>query len=85
MAQRHALVDLTRRVEWPHQRRLEARRWLRVDLRHSAKKKTVFGASDLLVVEEGVAPSAFNVEVASSDEEVDGGDGASVGGGQFDE
>ena len=37
--------------------RLEARRWLRVDLRHSAKK-TVFGASDLLVVEGGAAPSA---------------------------
>ena len=34
----------------------------------------VFEASDLLVVEEGVAPSAFNVDVASSDEEVDGGD-----------
>ena len=58
--------------------------WISVN----AKKKTfeyglVFEASDLLVVEEGVAPSAFNVEVASSDEEVDGGDGASVGGGQF--
>ena len=55
----------------------------------NAKKKTfeyglVFEASDLLVVEEGAAPSAFNVEVASSDEEVDGGDGASVGDGQFD-
>ena len=44
----------------------------------------VFEASDLLVVEEGDTPSAFNVEVASSDEEADG-DGASVGGGQFDE
>ena len=53
----------------------------------NAKKKTfeyglVFEASDLLVVEEGDTPSAFNVEVASSDEEADG-DGASVGGGQF--
>ena len=59
--------------------------WISVN----AKKKTfeyglVFEASDLLVVEEGAAPSAFNVEVASSDEEVDGGDGASVGDGQFD-
>ena len=50
----------------------------------NAKKKTfeyglVFEASDLLVVEEGAAPSAFNVEVASSDEEADGDDGASVG------
>ena len=58
--------------------------WISVN----AKKRTfeyglVFEASDLLVVEEGAAPSAFNVEVASSDEEVDGGDGASVGGGQF--
>ena len=57
--------------------------WISVN----AKKKTfeyglVFEASDLLVVEEGAAPSAFNVEVASSDEEADG-DGASVGGGQF--
>ena len=56
----------------------------------NAKKKTfeyglVFEASDLLVVEEGAAPSAFNVEVASSDEEADGGDGASVDGGQFDD
>ena len=60
--------------------------WISVN----AKKKTfeyglVFEASDLLVVEEGDTPSAFNVEVASSDEEADGGDGASVGGGQFDE
>ena len=50
----------------------------------NAKKKTfeyglVFEASDLLVVEEGEATSAFNVEVASSDEEADGSD-ASVGG-----
>ena len=59
--------------------------WISVN----AKKKTfeyglVFEASDLLVVEEGAAPSAFNVEVASSDEEV-GDDAASVGGGQFDD
>jgi len=58
--------------------------WISVN----AKKKTfeyglVFEASDLLVVEEGEATSAFNVEVASSDEEADGND-ASVGG-QFDE
>ena len=58
--------------------------WISVN----AKKKTfeyglVFEACDLLVVEEGAAPSAFNVEVASDeDEEADGG-GASVGGGQF--
>ena len=49
-------VHLADAVDW--EARLEARRWLRVDLRHSAKKKTVFGASDLLVVEEGAAPSA---------------------------
>ena len=60
--------------------------WISVN----AKKKTfeyglVFEASDLLVVEEGAAPSAFNVEVASSDEEADGGDGASVDDGQFDD
>jgi hypothetical protein len=60
--------------------------WISVN----AKKKTfeyglVFEASDLLVVEEGAAPSTFNVEVASSDEEVDGGDGASVGDGRFDQ
>ena len=60
--------------------------WISVN----AKKKTfeyglVFEASDLLVVEEGEVASAFNVAVAFSDEEVDGGDGASVGGGQFDE
>ena len=58
--------------------------WISVN----AKKKTfeyglVFEASDLLVVEvEGAAPSAFNVEVASSDEEADGED-TTVGGGQF--
>ena len=57
--------------------------WISVN----AKKKTfeyglVFEASDLLVVEEGATPSAFNVEVASSDEEA-GDDGASVGNGQF--
>jgi len=54
-------VHLADAVDW--EARLEARRWLRVNLRHSAKKKTVeyglvFGASDLLVVEEGAAPSA---------------------------
>jgi hypothetical protein len=58
--------------------------WISVN----AKKKTfeyglVFEASDLLVVEEGESTSAFNVEVASSDEEADGND-ASVGG-QFDD
>ena len=58
--------------------------WISVN----AKKKTfeyglVFVASDLLVVDEGAAPSAFNVEVASSDEDAGGDDGASVGGGQF--
>ena len=57
--------------------------WISVN----AKKKTfeyglVFEASDLLVVEEGEVASAFNIEVASEDEEADG-DGASVGGGQF--
>ena len=59
--------------------------WISVN----AKKKTfeyglVFEASDLLVVEEGEATSAFNVEVASSDEEV-GDDAASVGDGPFDD
>ena len=59
--------------------------WISVN----AKKKTfeyglVFEASDLLVVDEGAAPSTFNVEVASSDEEV-GDDAASVGDGQFDD
>ena len=48
-------VHLADAMDW--EARLEARRWLRVDLRHSAKK-TVFGASDLLVVEGGAAPSA---------------------------
>jgi len=43
----------------------------------NAKKKTieyglVFEASDLLVVDEGEDASGFNVEVASSDEEVEG-------------
>ena len=43
----------------------------------NAKKKTieyglVFEASDLLVVEEGEEASGFNVEGASSDEEVEG-------------
>ena len=55
----------------------------------NAKKKTfeyglVFEASDLLVVEEGAAPSTFNVEVASEDEEADGED-TTAGGGQFEE
>jgi hypothetical protein len=59
--------------------------WISVN----AKKKTfeyglVFEASDLLVVEEAAPASAFNVEVEPSDEEADGGDGASVGDGQFD-
>ena len=49
----------------------------------NAKKKTfeyglVFEASDLLVVEEAAPASTFNVEVEPSDEEADGGDGASA-------
>ena len=53
--------------------------WISVN----AKKKTfeyglVFEATDLLVVEEAAPASAFNVEVEPSDEEADGGDGASA-------
>ena len=53
--------------------------WISVN----AKKKTfeyglVFEASDLLLVEEAAPASAFNVEVEPSDEEADGGGGASA-------
>ena len=59
--------------------------WISVN----AKKKSfeyglVFEACDLLVVEEGAAASAFNVDVASESEEPEDADAAFAGGNQFD-